>query len=171
MIPIDSFPDLFPSDVSPNKFLQPSELSPDQPLQVYSHQPKVTVPPVQSPVDPISRTTSDIINSRWYPLRTSKPVQWYGFIANKFSSAYLSFLASVHSHVELQTCKEASSVPQWQQAMTEESVALHKTHTWDFVRLRLGKSTIGCKWVFKIKTKADGSIDRYKVRLVAKGYT
>lgn len=31
--------------------------------------------------------------------------------------------------------------------------------------------TIGCRWVFTVKLRADGSIDRYKVRLVAKGYT
>jgi histone deacetylase 1/2 len=32
------------------------------------------------------------------------------------------------------------------------------------------ENIIGCKWVFKIKRKLDGSIDRYKGRLVAKGY-
>ena len=35
----------------------------------------------------------------------------------------------------------------------------------------LGKFPIGCKWVFKIKHKADGSSERYKARLVARGYT
>ena len=34
-----------------------------------------------------------------------------------------------------------------------------------------GKSTIGCKWVYKIKTRLDGTVDRYKTRLVARGFT
>ena len=33
------------------------------------------------------------------------------------------------------------------------------------------KKTVGCKWIFSIKYKADGSIDQHKARLVAKGYT
>lgn len=32
------------------------------------------------------------------------------------------------------------------------------------------KNLVGCKWVFRIKRKADGSIDHYKARLVAKGF-
>ena len=38
------------------------------------------------------------------------------------------------------------------------------------VRLPIGKKAIGCRWVFTMKVKIDGSIARLKARLVVKGY-
>ncbi|KAA0047340.1 putative mitochondrial protein [Cucumis melo var. makuwa] len=46
--------------------------------------------------------------------------------------------------------------------------ALEKTHTWYYVDLPPSKRPIGCKWIYKIKTHSDGTIERYKARLVAK---
>jgi histone deacetylase 1/2 len=54
--------------------------------------------------------------------------------------------------------------------MREEITALHKNETWHLVPPIKGANIIDCRWVFKIKKKADGSIERYKGRLVAKGY-
>jgi len=49
--------------------------------------------------------------------------------------------------------------------------ALEETKTWEIVSLPKGKKPIACKWVYKIKCKADGSIERLKARLVVKGFT
>lgn len=42
--------------------------------------------------------------------------------------------------------------------------------TWHLVRPPKGKNIIDYKWVYKVKRKVDGTIDRYKARLVVKGY-
>lgn len=48
--------------------------------------------------------------------------------------------------------------------------ALKENNTWSHVPLLLGKKPIGCRWVYKIKYHSDGSMDKYKVILMAKGY-
>jgi len=57
---------------------------------------------------------------------------------------------------------EALSNKQWKQAMDNEYEALQKNKTWHLVPPNHGKNIIDCKWVYKIKRKVDGSIDRYK---------
>lgn len=53
--------------------------------------------------------------------------------------------------------------------MDEEIEAFEQNSTWDITDLPTRVTPIGCKWIFKIKNKADGSIERYKALLVAKG--
>jgi len=54
--------------------------------------------------------------------------------------------------------------------MQEEINALHAQGTWDLVPLPHAKNLVGCKWVYRLKKNADGSIARHKARLVAKGF-
>ena len=59
---------------------------------------------------------------------------------------------------------------QWKAAMIDEFVALMRNKIWSLVSLPNGRKTIGCKWVFKVKENSNGTINKYKVRLVAKGF-
>ncbi len=53
--------------------------------------------------------------------------------------------------------------------MIEEMEALKKNDTWELITLPRGKRTVGCRWVYTLKHKADGSIER--ARIVARGFT
>jgi histone deacetylase 1/2 len=54
--------------------------------------------------------------------------------------------------------------------MDAEYDALMKNKTWHLVPPKKGSNIIDCKWVFKIKYNVDGTLDKYKGRLVAKGF-
>lgn len=54
--------------------------------------------------------------------------------------------------------------------MDLEIVALETNQTWDVVDKTNGVVPIGCRWVYKIKLKSDGTVERFKARLVAKDY-
>ncbi|GAA0143795.1 transmembrane signal receptor [Lithospermum erythrorhizon] len=54
--------------------------------------------------------------------------------------------------------------------MQVELKALEDNQIWKLVDLPQGKGHIGCKWVYKVKCKIDDSVDKYKARLIAKGY-
>lgn len=49
--------------------------------------------------------------------------------------------------------------------------SLIENKTWDLVQLPDDRKAVGCKWTFKLKKKPDGSIVRYKARLVAQGFS
>ena len=54
--------------------------------------------------------------------------------------------------------------------MEEEMRALAENETWDLVDASKGVKPIRCRWVYKVKYNTDGSVNRYKARLVVKGY-
>lgn len=69
------------------------------------------------------------------------------------------------------TCfEDAIKENEWNDAMKVELHAIEKNKTWKLVDLPSGKEAIGLKWIYKSKFNANGSLQKYKVRLVAKGY-
>ncbi|KAL0386162.1 UNVERIFIED_CONTAM: Retrovirus-related Pol polyprotein from transposon TNT 1-94 [Sesamum radiatum] len=77
-----------------------------------------------------------------------------------FSPLHACFLASLTNLQEPRSFKQAYQLPEWRKAMQTELDALLKNDTWDVTALPTGKKPIGCRWIYKLKLKADGSIDK-----------
>ncbi|KAM1686824.1 hypothetical protein ACFX2K_034874 [Malus domestica] len=87
----------------------------------------------------------------------------------EYSTSHAACLCEIDKHSKPRSFQEAYLLPQWNQAMAYELRALDKT--WSLVQLPPGKKAIGSGWIYKIKFKTDGSIERHKARLVARGFT
>jgi hypothetical protein len=111
----------------------------------------IVVPPATAPNPPRTRLQAGIRKPKVYS---------DGTVRYAFSS----------SSGEPATLKEALSTPTWKAAMNDEYNALMQNKTWRLAPPQSNCNVIYCKWVYKVKHKADGFVDHYKARLVAKGF-
>ena len=99
----------------------------------------------------------------WRSTRQKKQPDFYGKEMSDVSKI-------AHSPTSYQEATEGPNKKHWEAAMKTEMMSLNKKHVWDLVKLPANKKTVGSKWVFKVKTGEDGSVQRYKARLVAQGF-
>jgi len=59
----------------------------------------------------------------------------------------------------------------WHKASQDEYNALHEHGVWELCELPPGQKAVGCHWVYRIKTNSDGTVEHYKARLVAQGFS
>ncbi|XP_075095273.1 uncharacterized protein LOC142173560 [Nicotiana tabacum] len=81
---------------------------------------------------------------------------------------YQAYLTAASNIIEPTFYSEPVKDPRWVDAIKTEIEALQNNHTWDIVSLPEGKIPIWCKWIYKIKYKTSGGVERFKARLVAK---
>nr|GFD22576.1 calcineurin B-like protein 4 [Tanacetum cinerariifolium] len=86
-----------------------------------------------------------------------------------FGPDFVSFMVEIKpmSNREAVTSPEGH---QWKESIKSEIDYIFQNHTWELVDLHPGCKPLGYKWIFKKKIKADGTIDKYKARLVIKGF-
>ncbi|XP_062008229.1 uncharacterized mitochondrial protein AtMg00820-like [Rosa rugosa] len=79
--------------------------------------------------------------------------------------------ASISNDLVEPSCySQAIKQEQWSRAMSDEFIALQRAGTWTLVPPAPWMNVLPNKWVFCIKRKSDGTIDRFKARLVANGF-
>jgi hypothetical protein len=86
-------------------------------------------------------------------------------------SQFRAFLGKIERDHIPYSYEEAAQTKEWSDAVNDETYAMEKNHTWDETDLPPGKKAVTAKWVFTIKYKSDGTMERYKARLVARGFT
>jgi hypothetical protein len=169
-IPLLSPPPQVPLASPPNPPLQVYQRSQDR--RVISYRPNTTssLSEVPAPSSSIPETDDlPIALRRGKRTCTQHPIAHF-LSYNRVSPCLHSFTCILSSISIPSSYKQALSSSGWKRAMDEEMSALHKNQTWELTTLPSGKQTVGCCWVYTIKDLPDGSVERLKVQLVAKGY-
>ena len=102
---------------------------------------------------------NETIQQRRYPIRTRTPPQPY-WVA-------IVMLEEPKTFQDAITCPHSDG---WKMALHEEIRSLSEQNVYEVVQQSPDVNPLPCKWVFKIKYDRNGNIQRFKGRLVAKGY-
>ena len=134
-----------------------------EPSQVSTHTAQVRCNPTRER-NPPPRLLDYVTYNARYPLADC-------ITYDKFSSSHATFLSALNGAYEPRSFQEANLCDEWKKAMAEELQALHENQTWSVIKLPKGKKVVGSRWVYKTKLHSDGTIERHKARLVARGFT
>ena len=94
-------------------------------------------------------------------MRWSKPVE---------RLSYMALLTGL-INCEPSNFGEATQHDVWQEAMVEEYDSIMKNQVWEVVPRPEGKKVVGSRWMYKVKHATDESVEKYKARFVAKGFS
>ena len=72
---------------------------------------------------------------------------------------------------EISSFQEAVQQPIWVDEMVEEYDSMVKNNAWEIVPRLVAKSEVGSRWIYKVKKVVDGSVEKYKERFVAQGFS
>lgn len=107
-------------------------------------------------------------------IQSHQPIQGHHMITRSKAGIFkpkLAYVVNCHfENSEPSSVSAALKNPVWFQAIKEEYKALIDNKTWTLVKPSISARIVGNKWVYRVKYNSDGSIDKYKARLVVKGF-
>ncbi|KAI0505062.1 hypothetical protein KFK09_016019 [Dendrobium nobile] len=164
--PITLLPTSIPIELPNHSHITSSTVTPESPSSSNSQTNTITI------LDSTSTSTSSHHNPS-HPEPVSQPIHPMqtrlksGIIKPK----HILDLLTVNSDPSTPTSfTQASKLPSWRAAMSDEFHALQRQGTWSLVPAPSTNSILGCKWTYRLKRDATGSITQHKARLVAQGF-
>lgn len=116
------------------------------------------IPPIWMQDYTSSVTTTQLITP---PISITPPTFPYA-ISPSLTPAYNNYMFNLTMVREPSCFKEAIQHLNWVAAINKVFLALTENQTWIITDLPSGKKPIGCKWIFKVKVNANGTVERYK---------
>ncbi|KAI0498161.1 hypothetical protein KFK09_021402 [Dendrobium nobile] len=152
------------TSVNPNPTTQstPQTIQTQQTNSTHTTTSNIPTPPIQTVP---TNTPPVITSSKHHPMVTRLQT------GNLKPKQILNLLHQLNSTTDPTSYTTAHKFEHWRKAMSEEFMALQQQGTWSLVSPPTDQPILGCRWTFKTKRHADGSIVRYKARLVAQGNT
>lgn len=139
-----------------------------QPFEVTDAAPNEVTCPPEAPHSPLERAATppgEPTLPSHYPVRERRqPGEWWK------TSMPTALVTEVVEPTTVHEALQSVHAQQWRQAMDEEYTSLCANGTWTLEEPPKGVRPIPVKWVFKVKKDAHGNIERYKARLVVKGF-
>ncbi|WZZ27522.1 hypothetical protein YC2023_010923 [Brassica napus] len=89
----------------------------------------------------------------------------------QYPEEHCAFMVNLDENYIPRSYEEAMMDKEWKESVGAEAGAMIKNDTWYESELPKGKKAVTSRWIFTIKYKADGKVERKKSRLVARGFT
>lgn len=141
------------------------------------HQPVTTAPSLASepvaqtqPTSPVAQAPAAAPLQQAAEPRHSMKTRLRNKIIKPVTRYNLTAKLQMDPHWIPATWQQAMQHEHWREAMSKEFNSTTTNNTWDLTEYSQNMNVVGCRWVFTIKYNPDGSIDRYKARIVAKGF-
>ncbi|KAF7566254.1 hypothetical protein PtrM4_145740 [Pyrenophora tritici-repentis] len=122
------------------------------------------------------RSNEEVVEDERFSKIVKAMLAQAGLIEEQTRLSEKAFAATEIAGIQIpQTHEQAINDPkygkQWKAAILEEIIALMENRTWEEVPKPKDANMVDSKWVFTVKTNLDGTVERFKARLVARGFT
>ncbi|KAL0556644.1 hypothetical protein IC582_005158 [Cucumis melo] len=120
-------------------------------------------------VESSSSSTSSSTSDDEISPRRMRSIQEIYNTTNRINNDHFANIA-LFAGVDPVSFDEAIQDEKWKIAMDQEIDAIRRNETWELMELPTNKQALGVNWVYRTKLKSDGNVEKYKARLVVKGY-